>query len=504
MTGRYKFMKMKINQYLTLPDQGRVDSASDLVIVLPEARAKAPWPALPYADVLAERWQQRKAGNGKRLHGELPNRRGTRFSLLRLAPDTDTFELLTQARRLVNRHLDHDADTLTLVVADWHEEQAGRITEALLAAVLAGNHTLPHFKSKGDKSRGLKALDCFGLPCQYDFSRTEIEAEANNLVRDLTTLPPNHLSPASYRARIEKLATKHGWEATFYDQRELKRRKAGAFLAVAQGSDDKEAGIMQLRYNPGRKRKHPPAPKLALVGKGICFDTGGNNLKPARGMLGMHEDMAGSAVALGTLLALTRLHVDYPVEAWLALAQNHIGPRAYKPNDVVTAANGTTIEVVHTDAEGRMVLADTLALATAAHPRLLIDYATLTGACVSALGTAYSGAFSNRRALHAPVIQAGADSGERVWPFPTDNDYDKALDSHVADIRQCTLGGRADHILAARFLNRFIAEGVNWLHIDLSAVNHKGGLGHVPTEVTGFGVRFTLNLLLDQAVLETV
>lgn len=151
-----------------------------------------------------------------------------------------------------------------------------------------------------------------------------------------------------------------------------------------------------------------------------------------------------------------------------------------------------------------MVLADTLALASAAHPRLIIDYATLTGACMSALGTGYSGAFTNRHALHPAVIQAGIDSGERVWPFPTDTDYDKALDSCVADIKQCTLGGRADHILAARFLKRFVAEGVDWLHVDLSAVNHKGGLAHVPTDVTGFGVRFTLNLLLEQAILENL
>jgi leucyl aminopeptidase len=227
------------------------------------------------------------------------------------------------------------------------------------------------------------------------------------------------------------------------------------------------------------------------------------NLKTSRHMHGMHEDMEGSAVALGTLLALTRLKAPFAIDCWLALAQNHIGPRAYKQNDVVTACNGTTIEVIHTDAEGRMVLADTLALAAREKPRLIIDYATLTGTCVYALGTRYSGAFTNRDALTPAIIAAGRESGERVWPFPLDDDYDQALESGIADIKQCTLEGEADHILAARFLKRFVADRP-WLHIDLSAGNSKGGLAHIPTDVTGFGVRFTLNLLLDRNILRQV
>jgi leucyl aminopeptidase len=219
-------------------------------------------------------------------------------------------------------------------------------------------------------------------------------------------------------------------------------------------------------------------------------------------MNGMHEDMQGSAVALGTLLALSRLKVKYPVDCWLALAQNHVGSRAYKPNDVVTACNGTTIEVKHTDAEGRMVLADTLALASKEKPHVMIDYATLTGACVYALSSRYSGAFSNRDSLHPSLTAAGRDSGERVWPFPLDKDFDEALKSDIADTLQCSLEGEADHILATRFLNRFVDEKINWVHVDLAASNHKGGLAHIPTDTTGFGVRYTLNLLLQQSVLD--
>ncbi|MDX1697857.1 MAG: hypothetical protein R3308_06185, partial [Thiohalobacterales bacterium] len=216
-----------------------------------------------------------------------------------------------------------------------------------------------------------------------------------------------------------------------------------------------------------------------------------------------HEDMQGSAVALGTLLALSRMQVDYPVDCWLALAENHVGSRAYKPNDVVTACNGTTIEVKHTDAEGRMVLADTLALASREKPQALLDYATLTGACVYSLSSRYSGVFSNRPSLHETLIAAGRDSGERVWPFPQDDDFDESLKSDIADTLQCTLEGEADHILAARFLNRFVDEDIDWVHVDLAASNHKGGLGHIPTDTTGFGVRFTLNLVLQQKMMDT-
>jgi leucyl aminopeptidase len=188
------------------------------------------------------------------------------------------------------------------------------------------------------------------------------------------------------------------------------------------------------------------------------------------------------------------------VECWLALAMNHIGPKAYKPNDIVTASNGTTIEVVHTDAEGRMVLADTLVLASDKKPSLIIDYATLTGACVYSVGTAYSGIFTNQEKFIPELIRAGQTSGERVWPFPLDKDYETALKSDIADIRQCALEGNADHILAARFLSRFVQKGTPWIHVDLSSSRNKGGLAHIPTDTTGFGVRYTLELLQNSKV----
>ena len=187
------------------------------------------------------------------------------------------------------------------------------------------------------------------------------------------------------------------------------------------------------------------------------------------------------------------------IDCWLAIAQNHISAKAYKQNDVVTALNGTTIEVVHTDAEGRMVLADTLALAAREKPNAIVDFATLTGSLGAALGERYSGVLSNRDELLTQAVAAGKASGERICAFPMDEDYEPALDSDIADIKQCTLDGDADHILAARFLNRFVDKRP-WLHVDLSSSNCDDGLGAVDTEVTGFGVAWGIRLLAELQV----
>jgi leucyl aminopeptidase/proline iminopeptidase len=212
-------------------------------------------------------------------------------------------------------------------------------------------------------------------------------------------------------------------------------------------------------------------------------------------MYDMHTDMQGSAVAVGTMLALSELRAPYDIDCWLAITENEIGARAFRPQEVVSAANGVTIQVAHSDAEGRMVLADTLAIAAREQPELMIDFATLTGACVNALTERYSGAFTNRPQWHEAIRAAGNRSGERVWPFPMDEDYDSDLESAIADVLQCTPDSKGDHILAARFLNRFVPEQTPWIHIDLAASNRSGGLGHVPTDITGFGVRYTVELL---------
>jgi len=452
---------------------------------------------LPHGDVIKERLTaaRSKLEPAAPFHTQLPNRRGTRLTLWPLDPAASTFELLSAAREIIAVHRAPAPATLAIAAYGVDAALAERGSEALIAAALAADFAMPAFKSKPEAATRLKQINVFGHEAAHGYRRTLAAARGNNLARWLTALPPNELTPGRYRQQVLALARRYRWKADFLDTRRLKALGAGAFLAVAQGSPEPDAGILHLRYTPKKKSGRAP---LALVGKGICFDTGGTNLKPARHMHGMHEDMEGSAVALGTLLALTELEVDFPVDCWLALAQNHIGPKAYRQNEVITAANGTTIEIVHTDAEGRMVLADTLTFASRAQPSLIIDYATLTGACVGALSTRLSGAVTNRFDYVPTLIAAGLRSGERVWPFPLEKDFDKALKSEIADVKQCTLDSEADQILAALFLRRFIEHDTPWVHVDLSAGNHKGGLAHIPTDITGFGVRWTLALLLDE------
>jgi len=490
-------MKVAIKQNKNPATAQDIDGQDHLIILIP----RSTWPDFPYKEVLQRRLEKQSADDHAPYSTELPNNRDTQVSLARIAPDLSAFELLTLARKLAAAHWQRELPPakVAILTAGFDAATAARLIEAVTAGLLAKARPLPNYKSDQKPHRPLKTIEIFASPAGLDLAGTVAEAEGNHLARALTVLPPNELTPARYRERVAELAKEHGWRMKFFDINALRRMKAGAFLAVAQGGAAQDDGIVHLRYEPKGKNKKPA---LALVGKGICFDTGGHNLKPAKSMQGMHEDMAGSAVALGTLLALTRLKVDFPVDCWLALAQNMISPLAYKQNDVVTALNGTTIEVVHTDAEGRMVLADTLALACREKPTFIIDYATLTGTCIYALGSGYSGAFANRSGLINNIIAAGVDSGERVWPFPTDGDYDKALESDIADVKQCSLEGEADHILAARFLNRFVDEKIPWLHLDLASASNKGGLAHIPTTTTGFGVRYTLQLLLDQQVMK--
>ena len=428
---------------------------------------------------------------------------GRRLSVNRIDGDARTmFECLHLARRHVEAHAKDRPRVVGVLVVGLDDAISRPLVEAVILALLAETASMPAMLSKPRPRPRLERIEVTGIGTPLDRDRLLAADAGNALARYLTGLPSNHLRPADYRTHLMWISGEEGWGMDFLDRARLEGLGAGAFLAVCRGSQDDDAGIVRLSYRPAGQELEDPA-RLALVGKGICFDTGGVNLKQARHMHGMHEDMQGSAVALGTLLALSRLGVPYGIDCWLALAVNDIGPGAFRQNEVVEACDGTTIEIVHTDAEGRMVLADTLALASRGSPALILDYATLTGTCVYALGTRYSGACTNRDTLREALIEAGRTSGERVWPFPLDEDFDEAIESRIADCRQCALEGEADQIIAARFLQRFVA-GRPWVHLDLSAGNHKGGLAHIPTDISGFGVLFSLALLLDHGALDIV
>ena len=476
-----------------------LDKLDQLIVVVPATVPNAVWAKLP--DGAHLRTLSRRAGKDAQLRSRLKNTAATGIVVGRLPkPEADgsisTFDLLTCVGKLVADALTDDPRSLGLLVAGVDDTRAEAIARAFTLATLAHTFQLPAFRKSSPKAPKLKALKILGLAEDIDLEREQTEAEAVNLARWLTVLPANKLDASSYRDILKGLAKTNGWKMEFLDETRLKKLGAGAFLAVSQGNAARDAGIVKLRYRPSGATAKPA---LTLVGKGIVFDTGGNNLKPFKSMLDMHEDMCGSAVAVATLQALTRIEYPHPVDCWLAITENRIDAAAYKSRDIVTAANGVTIEVIHTDAEGRMVLADALALAGKDEPKVIIDYATLTGACVYALTERYSGVFTNRRALNSLLIETGTSSGERVWPFPMDADFDEDIKSKVADVVQCSISGEADQILAARFLRRFVPKKSTWIHMDLSAATRKKGLAQVPAGATGFGVRYTLNLLLDQA-----
>ncbi len=459
-----------------------------------KALARLPHAALWRALYAAE---SRHGQDEPLLVARLPNRRHTLVAVGFVKADATGFERLALAGKLAREVVKPGVETLQLHAPGAADDtiRTERL-EALLSAVLAHAAPMPEWKAQPTKPSALRKVTIASRPSPV-YERSIAIAAGNHLARWLATLPPNYLDTLGYRKLLQELAHREGWTFHFHDVAALEKLGAGAFLAVTRANPHRGAGIARLTYRPRKPGRNAQA--LALVGKGICFDTGGINLKPHKSMFLMHGDMQGSAVAAGTLLAMSRLDAAQPIDCWLAITENEIGPTAFRPQEVVRAANGVTIQVVHSDAEGRMVLADTLALASREKPRLILDFATLTGACVVAITDRYAGAFTNRPDWHAWLQRHGRDSGERIWCFPMDADFDAELESKVADIQQCTPDSKGDHILAARFLSRFVDAAVPWVHIDLAASEHKGGLAHVPTEFTGFGVRYAVHLLGDEA-----
>jgi leucyl aminopeptidase len=485
---------IRITQAPGTPAAAAIAGIDKLLVVVPGKVPASVWRSIPQGNKVQALMKRRLPGAVPAVRTRLSNKRQTNLLLGTVSADAEAFDHLSFGRKMIAAALTEQGGSLGIWVLGFRKDDAAKLALHLTTAALAAGFSLAEFKSRETPPR-IKSIRILGLDERLDLRRVEAEAKGNNLARWLTAMPPNKLDTASYIAFLRHLAGDYGWKFKKYGGPDLEAMGAGAFLAVAKGNPDDSAAIVRLKYRPAAAAE-PPA--LSLVGKGIIFDTGGTNLKPFLAMADMHIDMGGSAVAVGALLALTELHAPHAVDCWLAITENRIGPTAYKSQDVITAANGKTIQVVHTDAEGRLALADALVLACREHPRLVIDYATLTGACINAITRGYSGVFTNRPDWHPILKKAGRDSGERVWPFPLGKEFMSELESDVADIRQCTPDAGGDHILAATFLNEFVSPDIPWIHLDLSASKRKGGLGAIATDITGFGVRFTMNLVLDR------
>ena len=317
--------------------------------------------------------------------------------------------------------------------------------------------------------------------------------EGTNYTKDLVSEPGNVLHPDEYAKRLKQLK-KFGLKITVYDKKKLKKMGMNALLGVGQGSI-RGSYLVVLEWKGLKSKKKP----LAFVGKGVCFDTGGISLKPAKFMEDMTYDMAGSAVVVGLMKNLALRKAKINAVGVVGLVENMPGGNAQRPGDIVKSYSGKTIEVLNTDAEGRLVLADALTFTENKYkPQFIIDLATLTGAIIVSLGSEYAGLFSNNDKLSKQLFDAGKKVDEKVWRMPLSKNYDKLINSKNADMQNINYIGGAGSITAAQFLQRFILKNTPWAHLDIAGMAFSKYGGALSSwGATGFGVRLLNKLIED-------
>ncbi len=340
-------------------------------------------------------------------------------------------------------------------------EQA--MVEGYLAGLYRFDRYLSDKQAKAFHPAKLVLATEAGAAAKRAAARAEIVADSMNVARDLVNEVPRELQPVSYVKEIRSLFRGSGVSVKVFDQKQLRSMRMHSLLQVGVGSVVPPR-VVHLVYKPQRKR----AKRVALVGKGVTFDAGGYNLKGTGNIETMKCDMAGSAAVVGAMLAVARLGLKVEVHGVVGLVENLVSGKAYKPGDVLHTRRGKTVEVNNTDAEGRLVLADLLDYAsTVIKPSAMIDLATLTGACVVALGTMASAAMSNDDELRGELVEAAARAGEKLWPMPLYKEYKEQLKSSIADMKNT--GSRwGGSITAGLFLQEFVGEGIPWVHMDIA------------------------------------
>jgi leucyl aminopeptidase len=346
-------------------------------------------------------------------------------------------------------------------------DASDEVRAAVEGALLGAYHFERHLSDESRRLTRLRALEVAvestGPALLRSARLGEVAARAVCATRDLVNEGPSRKSPEALAQSARRIARTSGLVCRVYGPGELRRMRFHALLAVARGSD-RPARVVHLRYRPRGK----PRARVVLVGKGVTFDSGGLNLKPSDSMLTMKMDMAGAAAVLSAMSTLGRIGCRAEVHGLLGLVENMGGGDAYKPGDILDSYSGKTIEVMNTDAEGRLVLCDLLAYAAdRLAPSAIVDVATLTGACVVALGTEAAGLFTRDDALAAAILDAGARAGEKLWRLPLYDEYLRALQRGPADLR--SMGERwGGAITAALFLGEFVPRDVPWLHLDIA------------------------------------
>lgn len=367
--------------------------------------------------------------------------------------------------------------------------------QASVEGVLLATYDADDYKTE-DKSKTYIEEIVFATDQDLDseeveraLKRGEILAQATNLARRLVNEPGNCFSPTRMAETAKEVAEKNGLEVEILDEPEMEEREMGAILAVSRGSDEPGRFII-LRHFGDSQSTAPPA---VLIGKGVTFDSGGLSLKPANSMEEMKADKAGACAVLSAMQAIAQLQTRKNVVGLIPAVENLPSGRAQRPGDVVRSMSGKTIEIINTDAEGRLILADALHYGRQLKPEFMIDIATLTGACVVALGHLRAGLFSNNEDLYEKLLRAAEFSGEKFWRLPLDHDYRKEIESPIADIKNC--GSRwGGAVTAAKFLQEFVGD-TPWCHIDMAGVDlFKNGEEKGPT---GFGVLTLVKMVAE-------
>jgi len=419
---------------------------------------------------------------------------GPRIVVVGLESAQPTAEDLRRAAGAGVRHAAGMADSSSLSIAVALGSTDPTEAQAVAEGALLGSYRYTPISAKADDdASGIDAISVVHTSrdkLDGIAGTAETVASAVVMAREWVNIPANLLYPSSFADQVRELVSRSRIGVDVLDETALARDGYGGLLAVGGGSA-RPPRLVRLSYRPRNAKVH-----LALVGKGITFDTGGLNLKPAEGMYTMKCDMAGAAAVLAATWGIAQLGLKVSVTAYGALAENMPSSTAYRPSDVLTIYGGTTVENGNSDAEGRLVMADALARSVEDQPDLVVDVATLTGACVVALGERTAGVMSNDRDVAERVLDAADAAGESLWPLPIPAETRPKLDSKVADLRSTGTDRWGGALLAAAFLREFVPEGTPWAHLDIAgpAFHDKKPYGYVAAGGTGMGVRTLIAL----------
>ncbi|GAA2524415.1 leucyl aminopeptidase [Microbacterium mitrae] len=478
---------------LVASSESPLSSDVDLLVVVvgtfSEAEALSAWPGLE-ASLVATGFKG-KAGTTMRV--SLPEVTDKPILVAAAGKDVDADAVRTIVGQVVRTTTGFN--TIGLVLTG---ETANYPEEAAEGAAL-GSYTFNSYKTGSPAERATSVV-LFG---EADAARAAVIGDAVALVKDLVTMPAQDMGPSELAEAAVEAVAGLPVTVTVYDENVLLEKGFGGILGVAQGSD-RAPRLVHLDYNPAGAERH-----IALVGKGITFDTGGLSLKPAAAMVGMKDDMAGAATVLSVVQAAARLGGPNRVTAWMCITDNMPSGRAIRPGDVLTHFDGTTVEVLNTDAEGRLVLADGIAAASEEHPDVIIDVATLTGAILVALGMRHTGVFGDEEIV-AEYLESAALEDELAWHMPLPEHMESELDSPIADMQNAKIGDSAGGAsFAGLFLRRFVgktsdaddAPRIPWAHLDIAgSAWHKGSpYGYTDKGATGASVRSLINLVTRNA-----